>query len=51
MTDTERKKAEDDMDLIARLAEIIGDRNVLTGDDCVPYARDWTAATPRPRSP
>lgn len=30
------------MDLLVRIAEAIGARNVLTGDDCTPYSQDWT---------
>lgn len=28
-------------DLVARLASLIGEANVLTGEDCAPYLADW----------
>lgn len=30
------------MDLIARLSDTVGNRNVLTGDAAAPYGQDWT---------
>jgi FAD/FMN-containing dehydrogenase len=39
-------EAEDAMELIAQLAQAIGERNVLTGGDRAGYLRDWTGRYP-----